>query len=136
MKSLGTRPLKMNAERSLGPHAVPNLKIDVALANRDQGQSLYSARCAACHGDQGQGVDDSPPVWGPRSYNDGAGLTNVSKLAAWLKVAMQLDETDLTDQEALDIAAYINAHERPKFIMRDHLPEKAKLGEYNSRYDQ
>lgn len=126
------QPLKMNAQRSLGPHAVPPLHSSVDRADRDRGSRLYSERCASCHGDDGQGDDDNPPVWGLRSYNDGAGLADVSKLAAWLKVAMPLDDTDLTDQEALDIAAYVNSHERPKFDLQDHLPEKGRLGEYNS----
>jgi len=126
------QPIKMNAERSLGPNAVPALKIDGDQANRDRGQMLYSKRCASCHGDDGDGDDDNPPVWGSHSYNDGAGLADVAKLASWLKVAMPLDETNLTDQEALDIAAYVNSHDRPKFRLQNHLPKKNRLGEYNS----
>jgi len=126
------QPLRMNAERSLGPNAVPPLKIDVNQANRDRGKTLYSERCASCHRGDGQGNDDNPPVWGPRSYNDGAGLADITKLASWLKVAMPLDEADLTDEECLDIAAYVNSHERPHFRLQDHLPEKDRLGEYNS----
>lgn len=126
------QPLRMNAERSLGPRAVPALEIDVARADRRRGKMLYANRCASCHGEDGQGDDDNPPVWGPRSYNNGAGLAEVSKLAAWLKVAMPLDDTDLTDQEALDIASYVNSSERPKFRLQHHLPSQNKLGEYNS----
>lgn len=127
-------PLKMNPQRSLGPWAVQPLDIEEAQADLRRGRSLYADRCSACHSDDGQGDEDNPPVWGVNSYNDGAGLANVSKLAAWLKVAMPLGETDLTDQEALDIAAYVNSHDRPKFRIQDHLPEKSRLGEYNSRH--
>lgn len=129
------QPLKMNAERSLGPNAVPSLKLDVRQADRARGKALYADRCASCHGHDGQGDDDNPPVWGLRSYNDGAGLADTVKLASWLKVAMPLDDTDLSDQEALDIAAHVNSHDRPKFRLREHLPEKTRLGEYNSRHD-
>ena len=126
------QPVKMNAERSLGPNAVPSLGLAADRADRARGEKLYAKRCASCHGDNGQGDDDNPPVWGARSFNDGAGLTDVVKLAEWLKVAMPLDETDLADQEALDIAAFVNSHDRPKFRLQDHLPEKSRLGEYNS----
>lgn len=126
------QPLKMNAERPLGPKAVPQLKLDARQADRARGKALYSERCASCHGEDGQGDDDNPPVWGSRSYNDGAGLADVVKLASWLKVAMPLDETDLSDQESLDIAAYVNAHDRPAFHLQDHLPPMSRLGEYNS----
>ena len=125
-------PLKMNAERSLGPRAVPQLNVSASEADAERGQRLYANRCASCHGDDGQGDDDNPPLWGPKSYNEGAGLSNIVKLASWLKVAMPLDETDLTDDEARDIAAHVNSHERPKFKLNEHLPEKSGLGQYNS----
>ncbi len=66
------------------------------------------------------------------SYNDGAGLARVDKLAAWLKVAMPLDDPYLTDQQALDIAAFVNSQPRPKFVLEEHLPKPGRLGEYNS----
>lgn len=125
------QPLRMNAQRPAGPRAVPRLKIDVSQADSSRGAMLYAARCAECHRGDGQGDDENPPLWGARSFNDGAGLANDLQLASWLKVAMPPDETDLADQEALDLAAYVNAHERPKFRLRDHLPEQSALGEYN-----
>ncbi|WP_437203355.1 c-type cytochrome [Planctomicrobium sp. SH664] len=127
------QPLKMNGKSSLGPSAVPVLKLDLEMADQARGKDLYTTRCAACHGDDGQGDNDNPPVWGKRSFNDGAGLADVIKLASWLKVSMPLDETDLTEQEALDLAAYVNSHERPAFQLREHMPETSRLGEYNSR---
>lgn len=128
------QPLQMNAQRSLGPHALAELSPPPLPADRDRGETLFADRCAACHGDDGQGDEVNPPVWGPQSYNDGAGLAQVPKLAAWLKVAMPPDETDLTDQEAVDIAAYINAWPRPRFILSEHLPAADRLGQYNSEH--
>lgn len=125
------QPLRMNARRPAGPHAVPRLKIDPSQADVSRGAKLYAARCAECHAGDGQGVDENPPLWGARSFNDGAGLANDVQLASWLKVAMPPDAADLADQEALDLAAYINSNERPKFRLRDHLPEPSALGEYN-----
>jgi thiosulfate dehydrogenase len=126
------QPIAMNPIRPLGPYAVKGLDIDVNKRNVDRGKKSYTDRCASCHGDDGQGDGDSPPVWGDMSYNDGAGLAGDVKLASWLKVSMPPDEEDLTEAEALDIAAYINSHPRPKFSLNAHLPPANALGEYNA----
>jgi thiosulfate dehydrogenase len=49
---------------------------------------------------------------------------------------MPLDDTDLTDQQALDIAAYVNSHKRSHFEISKHLPAKERLGEYNASNDK
>jgi thiosulfate dehydrogenase len=126
------RPLKMNPERSIGPGAIQPLAVRSDQASLERGAALFASRCSDCHQADGQGDSENPPVWGARSYNDGAGLSSVDSLAAWLKVAMPLDEADLTDQQAVDIAAYVNSHDRPHFDLSQHLPEKEKLGEYNA----
>jgi thiosulfate dehydrogenase len=126
------QPIRMNPERPAGPHAVPQLKANVTQADGQRGAKLYSERCASCHAENGQGDKDNPPVWGARSFNDGAGLANVVQLASWLKVAMPLDQTDLAEQEALDLAAFVTSHERPKFRLSEHLPPKEQLGTFNS----
>lgn len=114
-------PLSMNAEAPLGPRSVRPLKIDATQANPERGGELYAEHCAMCHAPDGTGGDDGPPVWGDKSYNSGAGLAQVDKLAAWLKVSMPLDDPHLTDAEAVDIAAYVNARPRPKFVLEEHL---------------
>jgi len=124
--------LRMNSKRPVGPGAIKLLAVKPDQADINRGASLYHSRCAECHQKDGQGDKDNPPVWGERSYNDGAGLSSVENLAAWLKVAMPLDDTNLTDQQALDIAAYVNSHKRPHFDLLKHLPTKEKLGEYNA----
>lgn len=125
-------PIQMNGQRPAGPNAVPRLAIGVGNADRARGALRYADRCASCHAEDGQGLDKNPPVWGAKSYNHGAGLANDAQLAAWLKVAMPLDDTTLSDQEAIDIAAFVNAHERPAFRLEDHLPKAESLGEYNA----
>jgi thiosulfate dehydrogenase len=122
----------MNPQRPVGPGALKQLSTKVDQADSMRGASLYSSRCAECHQQDGQGDEDNPPVWGERSYNDGAGLSSVENLAAWLKVAMPLDEANLTELQALDIAAYVNSKKRPHFDLLKHLPVKEKLGEYNA----
>jgi len=130
------QPIRMSSERAAGPHAVPQLKVDIAQADGQRGAKLYSERCASCHAANGLGNKENPPVWGARSFNDGAGLANVVQLASWLKVAMPPNEANLTEQESLDIAAFVNSHDRPVFRLADHLPDNIRLGEYNSRADR
>jgi thiosulfate dehydrogenase len=125
-------PVKMNSKRPIGPGAVKQLSIKADQADINRGASLYAARCAECHQQDGQGDKENPPVWGDRSYNDGAGLSSVDNLAAWLKVAMPLDEADLSDEQAFDIAVYVNSQKRPHFDLSQHLPVKERLGEYNA----
>ena len=124
--------LRMNSKRPIGPGAIKLLAVKPDQADLQRGAALYTSRGAECHQKDGQGDKDNPPVWGERSYNDGAGLSSVENLAAWLKVAMPLDDTDLTDQQALDIAAYVNSHKRSHFEISKHLPAKERLGEYNA----
>ena len=130
------QPIRMSSERAAGPDAVPQLKVDIAQADGQRGAKLYSERCASCHAANGLGNKENPPVWGARSFNDGAGLANVVQLASWLKVAMPPNEANLTEQESLDIAAFVNSHDRPVFRLADHLPDNIRLGEYNSRADR
>lgn len=130
------QPVRMNAQRPAGPLAVPKLKIDLSLADVQRGRKLYADRCATCHGEDGQGQKENPPVWGDRSFNDGAGLANVAQLASWLKVAMPLDDSDLTEQEALDLAAFCNSHPRPRFRLNDHLPPRDQIGTFNFKIEE
>lgn len=86
-----------------------------------RGQAVYAAKCVPCHGKDGRGVVDAragtifPPLWGSRSYNWGAGMQGIEVAAAFVARAMPLGlGGSLDDQEAWDVAAYINAHERPQ----------------------
>jgi len=112
-------PLKMNPAKPLGPNHMTMLGDPPAAPSIERGNSLYQDRCSSCHADDGFGTDDGPPVWGDDSFNDGAGLAGIPKMASWLKVAMPLDDADLSDQEAFDVAAYVNSHARPKFGSSD-----------------
>lgn len=127
------QPIKQNGKSPQGPNAVPRLTMKADKADLARGEKLYGAKCASCHARDGAGRKENPPVWDEQSFNQGAGLANVDKLAAWLKVAMPLDDPDLTEQEAVDIAAYVNSKPRPAFVLKDHLPKDNRLGEYNAK---
>ncbi|HEX6704629.1 MAG TPA: serine O-acetyltransferase [Albitalea sp.] len=83
-----------------------------------RGKAHYARRCASCHGAHGEGqktASDSysvPPLWGFDSYNKGAGMHRIDLLAGFLKANMPLGNPDLSDQEALDIAAWVRLQER------------------------
>lgn len=80
------------------------------------GARVFSATCAKCHGAGGEGTAVAPPVWGPRSYNVGAGMTRVRTAADFIKRNMPFDSPGtLTDQQAVDVAAYVNAQPRPDY---------------------
>ena len=56
----------------------------------------------------------APPLWGPDSYNAGAGLNNVQRAAGFIWANMPMgNERSLTHQEALDVAAFLNLQLRP-----------------------
>jgi thiosulfate dehydrogenase len=126
--STGT-PIGMNAKGPFGPNAVPKLNVDMSKLSVDAGRTTYEAKCASCHGSDGQA---DPPVWGPRSYNAGAGLAQVPRLASWLRVEMPPGDHPLTEEEAMNVAAYVNSQPRPDFVLRDHLPRGERAAAYNS----
>ena len=84
--------------------------------NKAAGGTIYAAQCAACHGANGAGnaAANFPPLWGPKSFNDGAGMN--TKMAAFVKANMPLGRGgSLSDQQAADVAAYVLSHARPHF---------------------
>lgn len=124
--------MEMNPRKPLGPFSVEPISLAANQRDAQRGEQLYAERCADCHGQDGRGDADSPPVWGDQSYNQGAGFADDIKLASWLKVAMPPNDENLTDQQALDIASYINRQSRPTFTLTDHLPAADQLGQYNA----
>lgn len=84
-----------------------------------KGKSLFAGKCASCHGANGQGTEMGPPVWGPTSYNKGAGITRISTAASFIKRNMPMGQGGtLTDEEAYDLATFINSQPRPEFPNR------------------
>lgn len=89
-------------------------------ASFDEGLKVYEAKCALCHGANGQGqksggVTVFPALWGSDSYNWGAGMHEIDKAASFIKSNMPYGlHNDLTDQQAWDVATFINSFERPQ----------------------
>ena len=82
----------------------------------DNGKKVFASKCVFCHGSDGLGTMAAPPVWGPQSYTIGAGMARVSVAAAFIKSNMPRSwGWSLSDDDAYDVAAYINAQPRPDF---------------------
>ncbi|PYP16843.1 MAG: cytochrome C [Gemmatimonadetes bacterium] len=85
-------------------------------ADTGAGARVFAASCAKCHGVSGEGTAVAPPVWGPQSYNLGAGMTRVRTAAEFVSRNMPFDAPGtLPDSQAFNVAAYINGHPRPDF---------------------
>lgn len=84
------------------------------------GARVFQGICARCHGTTGGGTTTSvavfPPLWGPMSFNVGAGMARIRTLAAFVRRNMPRDRPGLlTAAEAIDVAAYIASRPRPDF---------------------
>ncbi|ULQ53153.1 c-type cytochrome [Flavihumibacter fluvii] len=106
-------------------------------ADPEKGKIVYASKCQSCHQKNGEGVLNGdkteysfPALWGKQSYNDGAGLYRISNFAKYVKYNMPLGAThenpQLTDEEAWDVAAYVNAQKRPHISVPKDWPDKSK----------
>jgi thiosulfate dehydrogenase len=123
-------------------------------ADPQKGKKVYTKECQSCHGKRGEGQfnPDSasfsiPPLWGVNSYNDGAGLFRLSNFAFFVKNNMPFNKASynnpvLTDEEAWDVAAYVNSQPRPHMDQSADWPDIAKkpvdypFGPYDDPFTQ
>jgi len=85
-------------------------------ADTVDGARVFGSICAKCHGVAGEGTGTAPPLWGPQSYNIGAGMSRVRTAAEFISRNMPFDAPGtLSDSQAFNVAAYVNAHPRPDF---------------------
>ena len=106
-------------------------------ADPSKGSVVYQARCASCHGIDGGGLPNNeggyvnPPLWGAHSYNVGAGLFRLSRFAGFVKTNMPHLQASyknpiLSDEEAWDVAAFVNSRPRPTMDLKNDWPNIAK----------
>ena len=102
---------------------MPNRRADVV-----NGSKVYADKCAVCHGPDGQGqrigqVGDAqgyafPPLWGPDSFNNGAGMNRMIMATRFIQHNMPLgaqhDATQLSSDEAYDVAGFMLSKPRPQ----------------------
>lgn len=122
-------------------------------ASVENGQLVFDQKCVVCHGKNGEGVANQagsawiyPPLWGDKSYNSGAGLYRLSRFAGYIKANMPLgatyDRPQLTDEEAWDIAAFVNSMSRPTKSFQQDWPDISKkpvdhpFGPYADGFDE
>jgi thiosulfate dehydrogenase len=81
------------------------------------GAGVYAGQCAGCHGEHGEGARRPfPPVWGPESFNDGAGMNTLPKLSAFIHHNMPQNRKGvLSVQDSYDVAAFLMQQPRPAF---------------------
>lgn len=85
-----------------------------------RGEALYEDKCAICHASDGSGLTLEgqtvfPATWGDGSNNWGAGLVRLFSAAGFIQNNMPLGQPNsLSDQEAWDLAFYMNSQERPQ----------------------
>jgi thiosulfate dehydrogenase len=116
---------------------IMELKYLERAADPKKGSIVYQAKCQSCHGANGLGQANAdgngytyPPLWGPNSYNSGAGLFRLSRFAGFVKNSMPLgvdyEHTQLTDEEAWDVAAFVNSQPRPTKDLSADWPDMSK----------
>lgn len=101
-------------------------------ADLQRGEEVFAVACQNCHGAKGQGYRAisaragegwvAPPLAGPGSYNDGAGMARVLTAAALIHGNMPLgaswDHPVISTSDAFDVAAYVNSLERPQLASK------------------
>jgi len=108
----------------LGTGQMPELD---RAADPARGKSVYAMACTQCHYGNGEGIPRTglearggywvPPLWGPNTFNDGAGMNRLITIANFLHYNMphgaDYRNPQLSVEDAWDVAAYVLSQPRP-----------------------
>jgi len=130
--------------KSLDGRGAPPLPLSETAGDPAHGQQVFTATCALCHGADGQGQRLEPgeareagrryrfpPLWGPDSYNDGAGMARGITAAQFVHANMPFGTTSeapaLAVSDAFDVVAFIGGQPRPhKTGLEADYPDRAR----------
>jgi thiosulfate dehydrogenase len=91
-------------------------KLEPLKGDSTRGREIFTVTCVPCHGADGNGSAVAPPLWGPHSFNIGAGMARVNTAAAYIHQLMPRNKPgSLTAQQAYDVATYVTTRPRPDF---------------------
>lgn len=81
------------------------------------GATVYGQKCVSCHQADGNGIAGAfPPLWGPKSFNNGAGMSHINRMTGFVRYNMpQNAPGSLTLDDAYDVSAFVLKHRRPHF---------------------
>lgn len=106
-------------------------------ADPARGESVYELKCSRCHGGHGEGKQKPtgkewlyPPLWGEKSFNSGAGILRLSRMAGFIHRNMpndiRIQAKRLSEAEAWDVAAFICSQPRPVMDISGDWPDIAQ----------
>lgn len=147
--------LGKNVAKGETPEGAGLVKLDYLARAGDieKGKKVFTQQCIKCHGENGEGklADKTiffqyPPLWGNHSYTIGAGLFRLSRFAGYVKANMPLgatfDKPILSDEEAWDVAAFVNNQFHPVKNISADWPDITKkpvdhpFGPYADKYNE
>ena len=130
--------------QALNGRGAPALRVPDRAVDLARGQAVFTETCAVCHGADGQGQRLSaeeakaagrryrfPPLWGPDSFNDGAGMNRAITAAQFVHANMPFGTTfeapALSVSDAFDVAGFVVSQPRPhKSGLEADFPDRAR----------